>query len=179
MIQCVVSFVIREEVEVPKGVEVNLERNTVEVSGPKGRLARTFDIPEVALKLGDEKISIETSHSRRRYRAAVGTIKANLINMCKGVTEGFTYKLRTVYSHFPITVKVEGKRVLIHNFLGERAPREAQIVGDTKVEVRGDEVVVEGIDKEKVGQTALNIERATSIKRRDPRVFQDGIYRVS
>jgi large subunit ribosomal protein L6 len=66
--------------------------------------------------------------------------------------------------------------VLIHNLLGERSPRVAKIVGETKVTVHGDEISVEGINKEAVGQTALNLERSTSIKYRDRRVFQDGIY---
>ncbi len=172
-------FVIHEEVGVPDGVEVKLEGKSIEVIGPKGRLARKFDMPCLALKLEDKKILIKTASPRRRHRAAVGTVKAHLLNMFRGVTEGFTYKLRAVYSHFPITVKVEGKRVLINNFLGERAPRVAKIVGDAKVEVKGDEIIVEGIEKEEVGQTAFNIEQSTSIKYRDSRVFQDGIYRVT
>jgi large subunit ribosomal protein L6 len=46
------------------------------------------------------------------------------------------------------------------------------------VEIRGQEVIVEGIDKEECGQTAANLEQATKIKDKDPRVFQDGIYIV-
>lgn len=173
------QFVIHEEVEVPEGVDVKLKGKSIEVSGAKGRLTRELDMPDIALKLEGRKIFIKTASSRRRHRAAVGMIKAHLLNMFKGVTEGFVYKLRTAYSHFPITVKVDGKHVFIHNFLGERAPRVAKIVGDVKVEVRGDEIIVEGIEKEEVGQTAFNIEQATSIKYRDLRVFQDGIYRVT
>ena len=47
-----------------------------------------------------------------------------------------------------------------------------------KVEIKGDEVVVSGIDKEAVGQTAANIEQTTRIRGYDPKVFQDGIYPV-
>src|SRR5690606_1375479 len=97
----------------------------------------------------------------------------------KGVTEGFTYRMKIVYAHFPMSVKVAGDSVVIENFLGERHPRRARIVGDTKVQVKGDEVEVSGINKEDVGQTMANIEQATRIKGRDPRVFQDGIYLVS
>jgi large subunit ribosomal protein L6 len=172
------SPAIMEEIEVPEGVELKLSGKTVEVSGAKGKLSRKFDVPGLELKTEGEKILIETSSSRRKRRAAVGMILAHLTNMLKGVTEGFTYKLRVVYSHFPITVKVEDKRVLIQNFLGERAPRVAKIVGDVKVEVRGDEIVVEGIDRDEVGQTAFNIEQATFVRFRDLRVFQDGCYIV-
>ena len=169
---------LKLEVEVPEGVEFKLVGKTIELSGPKGKLERKFDLPGVELGVSGRTISISTHSSRREFRAAVGTIRSHLLNALKGVAEGFAFKLRVVYSHFPITVKVEGKRVLIHNFLGERTPRMAEIVGNASVQVRGDEIVVEGIDKEEVGQTALNIEQATAIKRRDLRVFQDGCYIV-
>jgi large subunit ribosomal protein L6 len=100
-------------------------------------------------------------------------------NMIHGVTEGFQYKMKTVYSHFPIKTNVEGNTFVIQNFLGERSPRKALILEGVKVEAKGDDVTVNGIDKEKVGQTVANIERATAVKRRDIRVFQDGIYRTS
>ncbi len=169
---------IKEEVSVPKGVEVGLECRTVEVSGPKGKLSRKFDMPGIKLRADGQSIFIEAGSSRRRHRAAVGMIRAHLQNMFKGVTEGFTYKLRVVYSHFPLTVKIENKRVLIHNFLGGRAPRIAKIVGNASVNLGGDEIIVEGVDKDEVGQTAFNIEQATFIKHLDPRVFQDGCYIV-
>ena len=168
----------KEEIGVPEGVELKLSGQAVEVSGPKGKLSRRFNLPNVKMKIEGRKISIEAESTRRKDKAAVGTIKANLRNMFKGVTEGFTYKLRVVYSHFPITIKVEGKRVFIHNFLGERSPRVAEIVGDVDVEVSGDEVIVKGINKDEVGQTAFNIEQATFVRYRDLRTFQDGCYIV-
>jgi large subunit ribosomal protein L6 len=170
--------VVREEVQVPEKIEFKLEGNAIEISGPKGRLARAFEVPGVELRKKGKSIIIETKSKRRRKRAAIGMIKAHLLNMFKGVTEGFTYKLRIVYSHFPITVKIEGERVLIYNLLGERSPRVARIVGDVSVEVKGDEILVSGIDREKVGQTAFNIEQATFVRHRDLRVFQDGCFIV-
>jgi large subunit ribosomal protein L6 len=62
--------------------------------------------------------------------------------------------------------------------LGEKYPRVAKIVGRTQVRVDGDEILVSGISKEEVGQTAINIERATAVRYRDRRVFQDGCYLV-
>ncbi len=170
--------VIKEELEVPEGVELKVSGRTVEVSGPKGKLTRTFDFQRVSIEAGGKKVLISSDSARRRTKAAVMTVRSHLRNMFKGVTEGFTYKLKVVYSHFPITVKVDGerKRVLIQNFIGERAPRVARIVGDVKVEVRGDEIIVNGINKDDVGQTAFNIEQATQVKYRDLRVFQDGCY---
>jgi len=96
--------------------------------------------------------------------------------MITGVTKGFTYKLKIVFSHFPISVKVQGDKILIENFTGEKTPRIAKIVGTAKVTVKGDDVIVQGINIEDVGQTAANIEQATKIKKKDPRIFLDGIY---
>ncbi|WP_404980405.1 50S ribosomal protein L6 [Candidatus Hadarchaeum sp.] len=172
------SRIMEEKIELPDGVEVKVEGKRVEVSGKKGALSREFDFPGLEIKIQGRVIIGTISSLRRRDKAALGVFKAHLMNMIKGVTEGFVYKLRTVYSHFPITVKVEGKRVTIHNFLGEKSPRVAEIVGDVSVEVNGDEIIVRGINKDDVGQTAFNIEQATSVKYRDRRIFQDGCYIV-
>jgi large subunit ribosomal protein L6 len=169
---------IKEKIEVPKGIELKVSGRSVEVSGPKGKLSKTFRFPDVKIAPEGKEVAVEASSKRRRDKAAVGTILAHLRNMFKGVTKGFVYKMRVVYSHFPITVKVEGKRVSVNNFLGERHPRFANVVGDVKVEVNGDEVLVSGINKEDVGQTAVNIERSTRVTHRDRRIFQDGCYIV-
>jgi large subunit ribosomal protein L6 len=168
--------ILKEEITVPEGVEFRLDDNTVEISGKKGKLKKEFAFQGVNLKSDGRKIIIEADSKKRKSKAAIGTVLAHLKNMFKGVTEGFVYKMRVVYSHFPITVKVEGKKVLINNFIGERFPRSAKIVGGAEVEVNGDQVIVRGIDKEDVGQTAINIERATAVRYLDRRVFQDGCF---
>ena len=96
--------------------------------------------------------------------------------MIKGVTDGWTYNLKIVYKHFPIKAAVQGNVFVIENFLGERHPRKADILNGVTVQVKGEEVTVEGIDRNAVGQTAANIEMATRVRGRDIRVFQDGIY---
>ena len=95
------------------------------------------------------------------------------------MTNGYECKMKTVFSHFPIKTSVEGNYLLIQNFLGERFPRRAEILPDVTVDVKGENIILSAVDKEKVGQTAANIERATKVKNRDIRVFQDGIYIVS
>ena len=104
---------------------------------------------------------------------------AHIKNMIRGVTSGFEYKMKTVYSHFPIKTSVEGNDFVIQNFLGERYARKASILEGVKVVVKGDDITVTGIDKEKVGQTVANIERATKVRNRDIRVFQDGVYLIN
>ena len=106
----------------------------------------------------------------------LGTVASHIKNMIIGVTQGYTYKMKMIYAHFPMSVRVEGDRVLIENFGGERAPRVAKVMPGVKVVVKGEDVYVMGIDKEAVGQTAANIQLATRVKDKDPRVFLDGIY---
>ncbi|MEB3851537.1 MAG: 50S ribosomal protein L6 [Desulfurococcales archaeon] len=164
-------------VEIPDGVEVTIDGSKVRVRGPKGELERDFSHARgVIMRVEDGKFVVEAFFARSRTRALVGTIAAHVRNMILGVTKGFRYKLKVIYSHFPINIKVEGDRVVITNFLGERAPRVARILPGVKVQVKGQDVVVEGIDIEKVAQTAANIERATHISDKDRRKFLDGIY---
>jgi large subunit ribosomal protein L6 len=113
---------------------------------------------------------------RKREKALVGTYGAHIRNMLVGATKGFEYKMKIVYAHFPIKTSIKGDIFVIENFLGEKFPRKTRILGATKVQVKGDQVVLTGPNVEDVGQTAANIERATKIKGFDPRVFQDGIY---
>ncbi len=166
-------------IELPDGVSATYQDGTAAVNGPKGQLSRVLVAPGVSVKVDGNNVVVSSEYPRRKEKALVGTFEAHLKNMVKGVTEGYTYTLKTVYSHFPIKAKVDGDRLVIDNFLGEKSPRKAVIVGETKVSVKGENVVVEGSDKEAVGQTAANIERATKVKGRDVRVFQDGIYLVS
>ena len=169
--------VLREEIPIPEGIEVTIT-DEVAVTGSKGELKRNFKQKAIRILKDDRKIVLEAQFPKKRDKAMLGTIKSHINNMITGLTDGFTYKMKIVYAHFPMTVKVAESKVLIENFLGERHPRTAKILGDTKVQIKGDEVSVSGVNKEDVGQTMANIEQATKIKGRDPRVFQDGIYLV-
>lgn len=170
------SVVAESQVDIPEGVQVSVLGKKVTVSGEKGILTRDFWHAPTNIEYKDGGIRFWTEGTRKRERSMVNTVAAHIRNMIRGVEEGFTYKLKMVYVHFPITVRVEGRKVLIENFIGERRPRVAEIVGDTDVTVREDDVIVSGIDIEAVGQTAANIQLATKIKKKDARKFIDGIY---
>lgn len=169
---------IEKTVQVPEGVDVDLDDGILRVKGPNGELSREFDLEGVQIDIVDEKIVVRSESSKRRQRAAVGTVVSHINNMLKGAQEDFSSKLKVVYSHFPISVSVQDGKVKIENFIGEEEPRFANVLGDTEVEIEGEEIEVKGADKEAVGQTAANIEQAAQAKDRDPRVFQDGIYIV-
>jgi len=176
---------VHATVEVPDGVNIRVEGAKVIVSGPKGTLERDFShakgirIRKTVNEDNKEVIVVETFFADRKRKALVNTIASHIENMITGVTKGWRYTMKVVFSHFPINVKVVGDTVEIHNFIGEKAPRKAKILPGVKVQVKGRELVVEGIDIEKVSQTAANIEQATKIKEFDRRVFMDGIYIAS
>ncbi|MGQ9460691.1 MAG: 50S ribosomal protein L6 [Candidatus Bathyarchaeaceae archaeon] len=165
-----------KSIEIPEGVHVKVEGRIVTVSGEKGELTRDFSYAPVSIRLEGKTITVQANWPRKRETALVGTISSHVQNMITGVTKGFTYKLKIVFSHFPISVKVRERTVAIENFTGERSPRIAKIIGDTKVMVKGEDVIIQGINIEDVSQTAANIQNATRVKRKDPRVFLDGIY---
>ncbi|MFA5236350.1 MAG: 50S ribosomal protein L6 [Methanoregula sp.] len=166
------------KVRIPEGVKVKLEGTQLIVTGSKGQLVRNIRFPQVLVTSDGKEIVIATESSRKEITSIVGTFEAHAKNMCRGVTEGFEYRMKVVYSHFPIQLKLQGKKLEIANFLGEKKARYADIADGVTVKMANDEVVLTGIDRELVGNTAANIEHATHIRYRDPRVFQDGIYMV-
>jgi large subunit ribosomal protein L6 len=171
---------MEKSVEIPSGIEVEVNNFKIKVKGPKGSLEKNFFNPifknEILIKNENNKISLSTNSKKRKIIAMIGTIESHLKNMFDGVREGYTAKLKIVYMHFPFTVKISGNEVSINNFLGEKTPRKVKVTGDCKIEVKEDEVIVSGISKDDVGQTAAQIERVTWIKQRDRRVFQDGLF---
>lgn len=168
-----------EKVKVPENVSVEVDGYKVTVRGPKGALARDFShARDVAIRLEGDDVIVEAYMADRKVKALVGAVAAHIRNMITGVTKGYRYKLKMIFSHFPFNIQVKEKEkvVVIKNFLGERSDRIARIYGDVKVRVEGNDIVVEGIDIEAVGLTAASLERATRITDKDRRVFMDGIY---
>lgn len=171
---------VSRTVEVTPETKVEIKGQTVTLEGPNATLTRSFDGTPLIFRLeGSNSIIIEAKNVKRRDAALVGTAEAHIKNMVKGVTKGFTYRLKTAYAHFPMNIKIDENRVKIENFIGERAPRVARIEVGVRVAVDGEDIVVTGPDKERVSQTAANIQKITRIKEYDPRVFSDGIFLYS
>ncbi|MBW1742739.1 MAG: 50S ribosomal protein L6 [Deltaproteobacteria bacterium] len=168
-----------KEIPVSGGVTVTVKGSEVSVKGPKGTSTRAFDHPKLTISKKKDVVIVRCPSSRKKDNALLGTWSAHIKNMIEGVSDGYRYQMKIVYSHFPIKTSIKEDQFIIENFLGEKHPRKAKILGKTSVKIGGDQVVVEGINKEDVGQTAANIEKATKIRKYDPRVFQDGIYLIS
>lgn len=169
---------MERRVEIPEGVEVEVSGMKVRVTGPLGSLERDFSSPlfrDLGLRKEGNAVVI-SGPERRKKKAMVGTIAAHIRNMILGVTKGFEARLKVVFAHFPMTVKLEGSELIVQNFLGEKTVRRARIPEGVKVEVSGDEIKVSGIDKEAVGLACSRIEQSTRLTGRDRRKFQDGIW---
>lgn len=164
------------EVEIPDKVSVKFADNILEVSGPKGNVKKDFEKIPVNLTVDNKKITIKPYGKRKKDRAVTNTCRSIIRNMFTGVLEGYTYKLKIIFAHFPISVKVKDKRIYIENFFGERSPRVADIIGDCKLSIEGEDLVIKGPSLEDVSQTAANVELGTKIQRKDARVFLDGLY---
>jgi len=166
--------------KIPEGVHVILEGTFVTVKGLKGSICKKFSYPTLVLNIEGDSILIKSilKKSNRSDKMYINTFQAHLHNMFYGVQHGYKATLKVCSGHFPITVGIEGNIVFVKNFLGEKLPRKSTIMDNVNVKVEGDQIIVEGIDIEKVGQTAARIEQSTRITNRDRRVYQDGCYIV-
>ena len=170
----------KEELDIPKGVKVNLEEDQkIRVKGPNGDITKDFSHARgIKVSIENNKIIFSTNFPKGQTLALIKTVVSIINNLMKGVQNNYTYILKVCYSHFPCQVepKPEKKEIHVVNFLGERAPRITKIEENVKVEVKGDDVMLVGPDKETLGQTAANLKKCCKIRKKDPRVFQDGVY---
>jgi len=165
------------ELEIPNGVTVTYKKPMITVQGPLGKTWKSFRKIPVTIDISENKVLFKAQGTRDKSRAIMNTSRSLIRNLCEGVIEGYTIKMKIVFSHFPITVKVDGKKVLIENFQGERAARKTNIWGETKVVPKGDDVIITGHVLTDVSQTAAEIENGSRVKNKDHRVFLDGIYK--
>ncbi|MFX1327408.1 MAG: 50S ribosomal protein L6 [Promethearchaeota archaeon] len=170
----------KEELEIPKGVEVKLEGgHHIRVKGPKGDIVKDFShVRGIKVSVEGNKIIFSTNFPKGATLALIKTVVSIINNLIIGVQTNYKYVSKICYSHFPCNceVKPDKKEIQIVNFLGERAPRKANYPENVNVEIQGDDLYFIGPDKEALGQAAANVQRACRIRKKDPRVFQDGVY---
>ena len=171
-----VKLNITDEIEIPDGVDVTLDETSITIKGPRGEIKRRSVYPGLKISKDDSLVSFEIKNASKREKMMMKTLEAHIRNMIEGVKDGFIYKLKICSGHFPMTVTHEGNQIVIKNFLGERISRISKVLEGVTVKLEKDIIELSGHDKEVVGQTAANLERATKIKNRDRRRFQDGIF---
>jgi len=173
---------LKKEINIPENVQVRFENKVLLVKGLKGEINRKLYHPSINLNIKDNTIIIECKKATKREQTLLYTFNAHIKNMLKGVQEPFIYTLRICagppQSHFPAQVTFKDSKLTVKNFLGEKIPRELKIQNNVKLEIKGNDILVESSDKEAAGRAASEIELLTKTRNKDRRIFQDGIYLV-
>jgi len=115
----------RVEIEIPDDVSAETDHLELTVEGPNGSVTRRLWYPDVEVTVEDGVVAIASENEDAKTNATVGTFESHVANMIHGVTDGWEYTMEVYYAHFPMQVTVEGDEVVIENFLGERAQRDA------------------------------------------------------
>ncbi len=167
---------IERIIEIPDTVQANIDGAKVVLKKDGKEVTRLFELPNVSIEKKGNQIILSAKKATKRELRVIGTAEAHIKNMIKGLGEDFVYHLEVCNVHFPMNVKVEGAKLVIKSFLGETVDRHANILKNVKVEVKGNQITVSSHEREAAGQTAANIEKATKLRGRDRRIFQDGIF---
>lgn len=167
-------------IALPQGVEAEIKGNEITVKGKLGELKRKFDAAVMSAEKKEGNIVLKSPKASKNEKRMINSIRSHVENMVEGVQKKYRYELKICHVHFPITATYDkGKNIIaIKNFLGEKKERIANIVAGVDVKVDKDTIVIESPSKEDAGQTATNIEKASKIRNRDRRIYQDGIFMV-
>ncbi|KAF0988470.1 hypothetical protein HZS_1133 [Henneguya salminicola] len=162
-------------------VSVLVEGRKVEVKGPRGLIKQDFSHMQISIKkLGRKSIEVSVWFGKRRDIECLNTTCSLINNMVRGVTEGFRYKLRLVYAHYPIQLSVDSvkKEISVKNFIGQRHIRNVKFPEGVKIYPSGlkDEIIVEGIDLRDVSLTSARLHQCARPRDKDIRKLLDGIY---
>jgi large subunit ribosomal protein L6 len=140
-------------IAIPAGVTVDIaENNKVTVKGPKGELTRTLP-REMTIKQEDGKVEISRPSDDKKEKALHGLTRALLHNMVVGVSEGFTKTLEI--NGVGYRAQKQGKTLVMH--LGYSHTVDMEDPEGITTTVQDNKIIISGIDKELVGQTAANI----------------------
>lgn len=152
------SRIGKQPIEIPSGVKVSINNQSVSVSGPKGTLSRIM-LETVTLDLNDKFLTVSRVDDSINARAAHGLSRTLLSNMVTGVTRGFERALEIN----GVGYRAEVKDDILNLSLGYSHPINFQLPNGITVDVdKMTKLLVKGIDKELVGQTAAKIRQFRS-----------------
>ncbi|MCF7861118.1 50S ribosomal protein L6 [Candidatus Woesearchaeota archaeon] len=167
---------IEAEIELPEGVTPTLDKGVLTLNGPKGEVTRDFFNPQFTLAAEGNKINIKTNKNSKKNKMMLGTTKAHINNIIRGITKGHDYELKICSGHFPMNVSISNKKLVIKNFIGEKFPRQINILDGVDVKIENDIIKVNSVDIELAGRQSALIEEGCKRSGYDRRIFQDGIY---
>lgn len=140
-------------IEIPNGVTVTKEGNTVTVKGPKGELTRTLH-EEMVIDIQEKEVIVSRPSEQKEHRSLHGTTRSLIQNMIQGVTNGFERRLELVGVGY--RANKQGQKLVLN--VGYSHPVEFDPEKGIEIDVpENTKVIVKGIDKERVGELAANI----------------------
>ncbi|SHG74703.1 LSU ribosomal protein L6P [Thermosyntropha lipolytica DSM 11003] len=147
------SRIGRKPISLPKGVEVTIKDKVITVKGPKGVLSQ--EIPgDITITREEDQLIVTRENDSRQNRAYHGLVRALVANMVEGVTNGFEKRLELVGVGY--RAQMQGKKLVIN--IGFSHPVEVEPPAGIEFEVPAPtKIVVKGIDKQLVGNTAAHI----------------------
>jgi large subunit ribosomal protein L6 len=148
------SRIGKKPVTLPKGVQVTVDGQTVNVKGPKGELSRTFS-PEISIELDNGQVLVKRPSDARQIRALHGTTRALLNNMVTGVTDGFSKVLQVEGVGYRAEMK--GKQLVMALGYSHPVPVDPPPGIAFAVDEKTRTITITGIDRERVGQVAAEI----------------------
>ncbi|MFQ5470631.1 MAG: 50S ribosomal protein L6 [Gammaproteobacteria bacterium] len=147
------SRISKNPVEIPAGVTVSLSGQDIDVKGPKGQLSHTVHA-DVEVSQEDNLIKVSARNGSKIANAMAGTTRALVSNIVTGVNQGFEKKLSLVGVGY--RAQMQGKDLNLT--LGFSHPVNHAVPEGVTIETPSQtEIVVKGIDKQKVGQVAAEI----------------------
>jgi large subunit ribosomal protein L6 len=167
---------IEEKIQVPEGITCSLKDRYLICSKSGSELKRKMILPNITVKVSGNEIIFTSDKGNKNDLKVIRAHLAHIRNMFHGLNEKYTYQLESCNVHFPVTLKIDKNKLIINNFLGEKVARTADIRPNVDVQIKGAKITITSHDKEAAGQTAANFEKATIVRNRDRRIFQDGIY---
>ena len=147
------SRIGKKPIPVPKNVTATVDGQTVKVKGPKGELERRLH-PSMAITLDDGNIVVQRPSDEANHRALHGLTRTLIANMVDGVTKGYSKQLEII----GVGYKAEGRPYGLQLALGFSHPVEYRAPKGIKLTApQPTQVVIEGADKELVGQVAAEL----------------------
>ncbi|AXI07608.1 50S ribosomal protein L6 [Oceanobacillus sp. 143] len=140
-------------IEIPQGVDINLNGTTITVKGPKGELSRDLH-PDMKININDNVLTVERPSDAKEHRALHGTTRSLINNMVEGVSKGFEKNLEMIGVGY--RAQMQGKKLVVN--AGYSNPVEIDPIEGIEIEVpKNTQLTIKGIDKELVGAVASNI----------------------
>lgn len=148
------SRIGKEPINVPKGVEIKLDKSKVQVKGPKGELSVELH-PKIAVNMDKEIIQLDKIDNSRSAREQWGLRRTLINNAVLGVSKGFEKTLEVVGVGYK--VDLQGKTIVLN--VGYSHPVKIDLPKEIDAKVEKNKITLIGIDKQAVGELAAVIRR--------------------